>query len=167
MIPVPMEMIDLGGAADSLNNLSEIKKCPCGGRKGFYRPELLHISPEGGVRTCMYAPGSKWLGNINNQTLAQIADKFETNCVVEAFRTNTIDQLIEKYLMLNDNTIYQLPKHPCAISAYIARVVEDCEGFEKRQRKKPLNQDLIRIHDNIARIYNLRANDRKNKIFQK
>jgi len=155
MIPVPMDMIDLGGAAGSLDDTLETKACPCGGRKGFYRPELLHISPAGGVRTCLYAPGSEWLGNINTQTLIQIADGFENNCVVEAFRSFTIDQLIEKYLPLNNSNVYQLPKHPCAIAACIARAIEEYDRFKKIQGRKPLTEDLRKIHANIEKHYNL------------
>lgn len=52
MIPVSMEMVDMGGAA-SINKATlyhQPNRAYCA-KKGFYRPTTLHISPNGNVRT--------------------------------------------------------------------------------------------------------------------
>jgi len=59
----PMETVDVGAAALQ-NKIVELVYSA----KGFHRPAILHIAPDGGVRSCMYAPGSGWLGNIIHQS---------------------------------------------------------------------------------------------------
>jgi MoaA/NifB/PqqE/SkfB family radical SAM enzyme len=58
MIPAVMEMIDIGGGAEIDNQTfcRQSNKSYCN-KMGFYRPTTLHISPDGKVRTCMYAIG--------------------------------------------------------------------------------------------------------------
>ncbi len=155
MSPFENEMVDIGVVADSMVETFDYKSCfSCDG-KGFFRPSYLHISPAGGVRTCLYAPNSEWLGNINNQTLSQVASDFADNCVVGAFRSNTIVQLREKYIAPYFAKAYRMPKHPCANSAVIARIIEELNIFRKQQGRKPTSKDLRTIHENIANDYNL------------
>ncbi|SHO49210.1 radical SAM protein [Desulfopila aestuarii] len=121
MIPVNMEMVDLGEASGS-DNINIESQMHCGG-KGFYRPQFLHVNPSGGARTCMYASGSSWLGNINHESLNEIADKFYNNVVVEFFSSNcdARSNLVEQIYSRKDN---HLPKHPCALAVKIAKDIE-------------------------------------------
>ena len=51
------------------SSVLELGYCvPCEG-KGFSRPTILHVAPDGGVRTCLYAPGGGWMGNVNRESL--------------------------------------------------------------------------------------------------
>ncbi|MFT5700928.1 MAG: MoaA/NifB/PqqE/SkfB family radical SAM enzyme [Desulforhopalus sp.] len=122
MIPVNMEMVDLGGAS-KFENINTDSQMYCEG-KGFYRPIYLHVNPSGGVRTCMYAPGSGWLGNINTESLKEIAEKFVNNPVVNLFSNSSGSRssLIERIYSQRET---DLPKHPCALAATIAKTIED------------------------------------------
>lgn len=119
MIPVEMEMVDLG-AASSLEGISTSSHMYCEG-KGFYRPQYLHINPDGGVRTCMYASGAGWLGNINKQSLSEIAYQFANNPVVKTFSSNCVSKsnFVEEIYSGKD-----VLKHPCALTVKIAEAVE-------------------------------------------
>lgn len=120
MIPVGMEMVDLG-AASSMKEISSYSETYCDG-KGFYRPSILHIDPNGGVRTCMYATGQGWLGNINNESLGSIIENFKKNPVVDFFRSSSSAKrhFIEA-MYLNQDT--HLPKHPCSLAVRIAKFI--------------------------------------------
>ena len=92
MVIAPMEEIDIGGAANSTNTrfdpvslVSALRHSPCRGR-GFTRPSLLHIGPDGGVRTCLYASGCGSLGNITRESLLSTINRFNTNPIVRHFR---------------------------------------------------------------------------------
>ena len=82
---VPMEMIDIGGASGQdgkplrWSSVLELGYCvPCEG-KGFSGPTILHISPDRGVRTCLYALGGGWMGNVNRESLLDIVNRFPEN----------------------------------------------------------------------------------------
>lgn len=122
MIPVDMEMVDLGAASNS-EGISTDSQMYCKG-KGFYRPQFLHINPSGGVRTCMYASGSSWLGNINDESLYEIANNFDKNTVVIFFSSNccTRGKLVEQIYSEKET---HLPKHPCALAVKVAKNIEN------------------------------------------
>lgn len=121
MIPVYMEMVDLG-AASGIENIDTDSEMYCDG-KGFYRPQFLHIDPTGGVRSCMYASGANWLGNINNESLYEIADNFNSNPVVDFFSSNcgARSRLV---VQIYSNKDEHLPKHPCSLAVKIAKAIE-------------------------------------------
>jgi MoaA/NifB/PqqE/SkfB family radical SAM enzyme len=160
LIPVEMEMIDIGGAAEQtqgslqLETLAKaVRKTTCRG-KGFFRPACLHICPDGGVRTCLYSSGAGWLGNIYQKSLIQIIKEFPENCVVEAFSSNDYDFLIETFMEPHAHT-YRSTRHPCAISAILSRVVEKYDLFEREQGRKPKHEEQRLIHEQVARELNL------------
>ena len=154
---VPMEMIDIGGAArktggqlHSASVAAAVHQSPCEG-KGFYRPTLLHIAPDGGVRTCLYAPGGGWLGNIHRESLLQIVNRFAECAVTAIFCRDDLNSLAESFLKPYAH-IYRSVAHPCAASAVLARVVEAANS--------PAGL-LCRIHEGIAEDMNLRARQKK------
>ena len=157
LIPVEMDMIDIGGAAQNTKKLFESRdstQCLTCDGKGFYRPYYLHVNPDGGVRSCLYAIDAGWLGNVNHESLLQIEDGFTENRVVTAFTSNEIDLLYDSYLTPITQD-YRLPMHPCAKSAIVAAIIEQCNRFEDQEKRKPQFHELRSIYKSIAGVYNL------------
>lgn len=157
---VPMEMVDIGANAIreklqlNVSNLFElIYSVDCGGL-GFHQPNTLHISPHGGVRSCLYAPSGGWLGNIYQQSLTVILNNIPTNPVYRLFKFNMIESIIESYLEPWQH-IYRKINHSCIACALIARLVEEISLQEKSLDRKLINQDLKEIHQKISQEYNL------------
>ncbi|WP_328983759.1 radical SAM protein [Thiorhodovibrio winogradskyi] len=124
---VSMDMVDLGAARtcmetaqrepqEPLNTL--IARTPCGGR-GIYRPSFLHIAPDGGLRSCMYASGANWLGSIAKQSLTELLQIFATNPVVAAFASGQLERLIMPAGPSRPAPA-DWPRHPCAVAARCA-----------------------------------------------
>jgi MoaA/NifB/PqqE/SkfB family radical SAM enzyme len=160
LIPVEMEMIDIGGAAEQtekslqfLGFAESINLLPCEG-KGFYRPFYIHICPDGGVRSCLYAPGAGWLGNIYHESLLQIADKFNHNRVVEAFSNGELSILSKDLIELHSG-IYRSVKHPCAVAAIVSKVIEQYDRFKRDHKREPSHEDQRLIHKRISQELNL------------
>ena len=163
LIPVEMEMIDMGGAAPSskeslqfedFNHSLHCLKCD---GKGFYRPSFLHISPDGGVRSCMYAPGSGWLGNIYNDSIFEMLNNFKDNCVVKAFSTGNLSNLLQMLIEPFMKT-YKSIKHPCTVAAVSSKLIEQYHQFKKIHEREPKGDELQSIHLGIARELNLSRN---------
>jgi hypothetical protein len=155
LIPVPMEMIDIGGAsapAEEPLELEEFEKSihqlQCQG-KGFYRPVYLHISPDGGVRSCLYAPAAGWLGNIYRESLLQIADRFTGNCVVQAISSGDLSALT-RTLIKPYAHLYRSLKHPCAVAAVLSKAIEHYHRFINNHNRDPSNKEQRRIHQEIS-----------------
>lgn len=104
-ILVPMEEVDLGGAADRLQEeepesdatVFEVGATQCGG-KGFFRPHLLHVSPRGESRTCLYGIGLSNLGRIPEETLFAILNRIGDEPVGQAFRADEVPHWVEREL---------------------------------------------------------------------
>jgi len=148
---VPMEMIDIGGAAGQdgkpllWSSALELGYCvPCGG-KGFHRPTLLHVAPDGGVRTCLYAPGGGWMGNVNRESLLDIVNRFADNPVAAAFTHEEAESIAETVVKPYAH-LYQSLNHPCAALAVLARAIESAS--------EP-NAVPSAIHDRIASDFNI------------
>lgn len=156
LIPVQMEMIDIGGAARHTEEPLElaefeesIHQLQCKG-KGLYRPVYLHISPDGGVRSCLYAPGAGWLGNIYEESLLQIAGRFTENCVVQAFSSGDLSAM-SRALVQPHAHLYRSVKHPCAVAAVLSRAIEHYDRFIKDHNRSPSHEEQRRIHEGISR----------------
>ena len=135
---------------------------PCSWQ-GFYAPAVLHIEPGGGVRTCMYAPGSGSLGNLHREDLLSIVNRFNRNPFVRIFRRGRLPQFVSKFV---DPYVsgYRQARHPCARAAIDSRVVEgvlrtrvpDTRGGHA----PPTSEQLREIHEQIANEYGLKVADR-------
>ena len=161
LLPVSMEMIDIGGAANQMDEslqfdsfVSLLNKLECGG-KGFFRPIFLHIAPDGGVRSCLYSPGSGWLGNIYQDSLSQIAHYFEENIVVQAFSKEDGKNMCEN-LLKPFTGIYKSIKTPCAAAAIFSKVLESYNQFKKDYRREPAHEELFLINKRVAQDLNLK-----------
>jgi hypothetical protein len=170
LIPVPMEMIDIGGASGPAEEPLEpaafkesIHQLPCKA-KGFYRPVYLHISPDGGVRSCLYAPGAGWLGNIYRESLLQIAEKFTANCVVQAFSSGDLAALTRALIQPHAH-LYRTVKHPCAVAAVLSRAIEQYDRFISDHKIAPSKEEQRRIHQEISQ--QLRLNQETDAAAQK
>jgi molybdenum cofactor biosynthesis enzyme MoaA len=143
LIPVSMEMVDIGGGAQVENNLfchqSNISSCK---KKGFYRPTTLHISPDGKVRTCLYAIGLSDCGNLMEMTMLDIVKKFPNRVNNDLFSNSVKYEQAERELLLPYLHHYHLIHHECTRFVIIARAAE-------MTRKYP-EMNLNEIHSIIA-----------------
>ena len=156
---VPMQMLDIGGAASAFTQARGARQdlatlalqSDCRG-KGFYHPTLLHIDPSGGVRSCLYAPGLRNLGNLNESSLIGIINRFPDNSVSLAFSKHEIRRVSEEIFLPE---IWKTISHPCTASVVIARLVDAASGVAAAEGH-PQNRDrLIQINRSIAQELNL------------
>ena len=148
LILVSMEMVDIGGASDLKRNIYERQsnKSTCE-NKGFYHPEFLHISPDGKVRTCMYAVGLADVGNLSQITFTDMVNRFPYNKYSEIFanenkRNEAFEKLVLPYLPL-----YKPVIHECTKNVILAKTIE---SYYKNQV-----QNLEAIHKVIMKELNL------------
>jgi len=148
LIPVSAEMVDIGGASD-LNQTAcdwQSNRCTCE-NKGFYHPFVLHVSPEGKVRTCMYALGLSNAGDLTQSSLADIINGFpevrnnETFACRDEYR-DELEKLVAPYFSL-----YRPLVHGCTRNVILARVLEMAGNNHV--------PNLLAIHRQIASELNL------------
>ncbi|QFY90453.1 hypothetical protein D5125_13705 [Magnetovirga frankeli] len=94
--------------------------------KRFYRPRYLHIAPDGGVRTCMFASGAGWLGNIHEQSLWDIAKGFPQHRLPRAFATLEVTG--------DEPKSASRPSHPCAQAISLANKILERGSGPKGQK---------------------------------
>jgi MoaA/NifB/PqqE/SkfB family radical SAM enzyme len=125
MIPAVMEMIDIGGGAeiDRKTFCQQSNKSSCN-KKGFYRPSTLHISPDGKVRTCMYAIGLNNCGSLREMTMFDIVKDFPNRANNSIFSDPIEYEKAERELLLPYLHHYHPIIHECTRLAIIARTVE-------------------------------------------
>jgi hypothetical protein len=125
-----MERVDIGAAVGTVDRgmlndphpLERLRQTDCGLR-GFYRPVFLHLAPNGGVRSCLYAVGAGWLGNIHTQSMTEIVAAFATNPVVRCFSGAGLASAAEAHWSsIRDDS--RRPCHPCALAVELARHVD-------------------------------------------
>jgi hypothetical protein len=157
----PMETVDLGAAAlqnrkslDSSRLADLATTSPCGTR-GFHRPYYLHVAPDGGVRSCMYAPNGAWHGNIIHQRLSEILNTTPGNPVYRLFESKNLAPFIEKYIAPWQH-LYTGISHGCTASALIARVAEEV-WKDPDLRRTPTRVGMEVIHGRISSDYHLAA----------
>jgi len=160
LIPVMMDKIDMGGSSDDTKNSLDCLSLaalpgmsPCQG-KGFIRPIYLHVSPNGGLRGCMYAPLAGYYGNVNASSLIQIINHPKDCKVSFLFNQVNLSPFVVKYFEPYAH-LYRSIVHPCTASALIARFAEAIHGFRGSRRKDPSPIEIERIHIGIAKEYNL------------
>ena len=119
------DLVDLGGAArcDAVVTpqvaAERLRQTDCRLR-GFYRPHVLHVGPDGGVRSCMMAAGAGWLGNLHQERLPALARGFADNPVVRWFAANAARPFVPAHGLSG--------RHPCAVAVAQARVLEGRVG---------------------------------------
>jgi hypothetical protein len=143
IIPVAMEMVDIGGGAkiDGKIFCGQSNKSYCN-KKGFYRPSTLHVSPDGKVRACMYAVGLGDCGNLREMTMLGIVKNFQHRANHDLFSDPIKFEKAEKELLLPYLHHYHPVIHECTRFAIIARAAEMKIKFPK--------MDMDEIHSVIA-----------------
>ncbi len=158
MTPISLDLVDIGGAINLYNNENSGKTihslinesyCKC---KGFFRPNMLTIAPDGGVRSCMYGIGLSNLGNINKSSLYQIINNFN-DIVSTEFRNQNISHyinlLFEPYKHLYSNF-----HHPCSACVLIARLIQDYHKTEPKTE-----EDILKLNKKVGLELNLLRED--------
>ena len=158
--PVNMEEVDIGGLKERSSDPLEVKELwklpqysPCK-TKGFYQPTYLHVSPDGGIRGCMYAPGSGSLGNIRKDRMIDILNRAAENSVVKLFRNRNLEAFTEKYISPWAH-LYRNIEHPCSASAVIARIEEGISKNRLEFGREPGHKELEMIHKSVAKEYKM------------
>ncbi len=158
--PVNMEEVDIGGLKERSSDSLEVKELwklpqysPCK-TKGFYQPTYLHVSPDGGIRGCMYAPGSGSLGNIRKDRMIDILNRAAENSVVKLFRNRNLEAFTEKYISPWAH-LYRNIEHPCSASAVIARIEEGISRSRLELGREPGHKELEMIHKSVAKEYKM------------
>jgi len=125
MIPVAMEMVDIGGGFDIEDNIFEHQSnCAYCNKKGFFRPTTLHVAPNGKVRTCMYAIGLNDCGSLREMTMLDIVKNFPFRANSDLFSDPIKYEKAEKELFLPYMHHYPKIIHECTRYAIIARSAE-------------------------------------------
>jgi len=147
MIPAVMEMVDIGGGAEIDNKIfcKQSNKSYCN-KKGFYRPTILHVSPNGNVRTCMYAIGLNDCGNLQEMTMFDIVKNFPNRANHDLFSNPKKFEKAKNELFLPYLHHYHHIIHECTQFAIIARTVEMSTKYPE--------MDLNEIHSIIAKSIN-------------
>jgi hypothetical protein len=156
----PMDMVDIGAAAlenqpifepKSLADLT--KTSPCAGQ-GFHRPYYLHVAPDGGIRSCMYAPNADWHGNIVQQRLPAILNNAPENPVYQLFHSDDLTPFIDRYITPWQH-LYKQVTHGCAASALIARIAAAVHRQETKYNRPLTAAEMEQLHRSIGRDYHL------------
>jgi MoaA/NifB/PqqE/SkfB family radical SAM enzyme len=125
LIPVSMEMVDIGGAADI--DFKQFRwqsnTSICKGR-GFFRPHILHVSPSGDVRTCIYAVGLGNVGSLREYSFADLINAFPRSAHNSVFsdkqeQRENYQNLVRPYL-----DIYKPIWHECTLNIILAKTLE-------------------------------------------
>ena len=121
IIPVSMQMVDIGGGANVSKRIfsCQSNKAYCN-KKGFYRPTTLHVSPDGNVRTCMYALGLNNCGNLRETSMMDIAEKNKDSI----FSNPVSFDNFEKEKLLPYQHYYRSTIHECTRLVILARTAE-------------------------------------------
>ena len=151
----PMDEVDLGAAAarsitpvDAQQLPGLIQASPCGG-KGFHRPYYLHVTPEGGVRSCLYGPSGEWLGQLGRQSIREILNAAAINPVCQLFEQEAYESFVERWLQPWQH-LYQGLRHPCAASAVVAILAGEILPLLGAD-EEPISAQIIEaIHQRVA-----------------
>jgi hypothetical protein len=148
LIPVSSEMVDIGGASDLSNRIYnwQTNKCACE-RRGFYHPNVLHISPGGKARTCMYAIGSSDAGDISQKPFADVINGFPNRQNNDIFSNPNKNKQVFETLVMPYLSLYKPIIHECTRNVILAKTVEMYYSSDE--------PNLRGIHNAVANELNL------------
>jgi hypothetical protein len=151
----PMQRVDIGAAqpvgqrplrSGSLAALAGLSECQTA---GFFRPKLLHVAPDGGLRSCLYAPGGGWLGNLHQQSLIEILNAAAANPVLQLFAGGGLEAFVVEHLAPWRH-LYRGIDHGCTAAALIARLAERLDHHQQTLGRPVLPKELEPIHRQLA-----------------
>lgn len=156
MSTLSMDTVDIGAAAGPRGRTLDVASLaalpadsPCRGN-GFHRPYYLHIAPDGGVRSCLYAPGAGYLGNIREERMMEILERAAANPVARLFRGEQLSAFSATYVKPWAD-MYRNISHPCAASALLARIAEEVDQLRRRSGIEPTNEEMRVAHERVAK----------------
>ena len=114
----------------------------------------LHISPDGAIRSCLYAPRLGNLGNLAKEDLLDAVNRFPSDPVSTAFRRHDLPVHVERSFRPYAR-LYRPIVHPCSACALLARIIDEEHKFALREGHPPEGEDLEAIHLRVGREYNL------------
>ena len=119
------ELVDTGGAKldEAGRQRWQTNLADCGGT-GYYHPAYLHISPEGRVRTCMYAVGTANVGDLRLIPLPELVNNYPRNETGQVFASRLRQQQLVQNLSERQAREFRLLKHQCAKNAFMAKILE-------------------------------------------
>jgi hypothetical protein len=158
----PMEQVDIGAAQPvqqrpmrrgNVARLAALSHCATA---GFCRPRYLHVTPDGGVRSCLYAPGGGWLGNLHHQSLIEILNAAAANPVVQLFGRGELETFVAEHLTPWRH-LYRGLDHGCTAAALIARLAEQLSRQQQSADRPLYPEELEQLHRRLAREMGLEA----------
>lgn len=150
-----METVDIGSAPPrkaqpiSTAGLPALARRSDCGTAGFHRPSFLHVSPDGGVRSCLYAPGAGWHGNLHQQSLRSILNAAARNPVLQLFERGDLEDFVARHLEPWRH-LYRQVEHGCGAAALIARLAERVGQLEANSVGAPTAMALEQLHRRLA-----------------
>ncbi|OGB87471.1 hypothetical protein A3H38_01300 [candidate division WOR-1 bacterium RIFCSPLOWO2_02_FULL_46_20] len=158
--------VDIGAAA--ANNLpgpatfsfsseffSEISRCS---GKGLARPTVIHLAPDGGVRTCTFAEKMSNLGNVREDSFIDIINRFPGDGVSTMFVRQVFGKeeiLVETARQIFRPNCFKQFSHSCAATAVIAKLIDAYLRQVSKTGAEPTEADIIVINRQVARDLNL------------
>jgi organic radical activating enzyme len=162
LLLTPMKTVDIGAAAQPSEDLLEssrlpalTRQSPCE-RKGFFQPEFLHVNPDGGFRSCLYAPGAGVLGNILEDSLMTILNRFDKNPVVQLYGQQSLEEFVVQSIKPWEHE-YRPVEHPCAASALIAKVASRVSQKQSELSRSLTTEEMQDIHQSIGSELGIRS----------
>jgi len=157
-----MDTVDIGAAAPNQrrtlksSSLADLaRSSPCG-TAGFYRPHFLHVSPDGCVRSCLYAPGGGWHGNLHDQSLRSILNSAASNPVLQLFERGELEAFVAQYLDPWRH-LYRQVEHGCGAASLIARLAERVTQLPVASGEDPDAEMMEALHRRLAAEMGLAA----------
>lgn len=158
----PMEMVDIGSATprqhqplDSEGLPALARRSDCG-TAGFHRPTYLHVNPAGGVRSCLYAPGAGWHGDLHHQSLRAILNAAARNPVLQLFERGELETFVALHLDPWRH-LYRQVEHGCGAAALIARLAERLAHMQVRVGEPADAAAMEQLHRQLAQEMGLSA----------
>jgi len=162
LLLTPMKTVDIGAAAQPSEDLLEssslpalTRQSPCE-RKGFFQPYYLHVNADGGFRSCLYAPGAGVLGNILEDSLMTILNRFDKNPVVQLYGQQSLEEFVVQSIKPWEHE-YRPVEHPCAASALIAKVASRVSQKQSELSRSLTTEEMQDIHQSIGSELGIRS----------
>jgi hypothetical protein len=134
---IPIEMVDLGSATPRQHQPLDSEGFPALARRsdygtaGFHRPACLHVNPAGGVRSCLYAPGAGWQGDLHHRGARGGIEGRAQALVVQLFERGELEDIVVRHLDPWRH-LYRQVEHGCGAAALIARLAERLADMQVR-----------------------------------
>jgi hypothetical protein len=158
----PMQTVDIGSAPPSTTRplatagLAALARRSDCGTAGFHRPAFLHVSPDGGVRSCLYAPGGGWHGNLHHLSLRAILNAAARNPVLRLFERGELEDFVAIHLDPWRH-LYRQVEHGCGAAALIARLAERVAELQASSGSTVSADRMEQLHRRLATEMGLAA----------